>query len=194
MLGHVVRKATNSLACAGLCLIPYDPKRKAMLGLVTLFNFCYLSGKPKLNGAYKLTLDTILFNFTVFGAPSWESESVMPTLCSGSTVFIGKSLFRPGWPRGCCTLLRCAPTHRFVQLLHCVLVDIAKYTCPNPSSPTPSPYPPLPHHSHLQHHPIDCDLRPGLVFLARSGIIASASILYLLVSCLDDTATPTTML
>jgi len=35
---------------------------------------------------------------------------------------------------------------------------------------------------------------PGLVFLARSGIIASASILYLLVSCLDDTATPTTML
>jgi len=34
---------------------------------------------------------------------------------------------------------------------------------------------------------------PGLVFLARSGIIALASILYLLVSCLN-TATPSTMI
>ena len=66
--------------------------------------------------------------------------------------------------------------------------------------PPDAPHYPYHYHHYHQSCPkpslvvllIDFDHRPGLVFLARSGIIASASILYLLVSCIHTT-TPTTI-
>ena len=134
MLAHVFRKATL-LHVLGFFAIYHVTQKEKPCWVWQLCSSSAIS-LGNLGGMEPMKLDTILFCYTVFGAPSYESESVMPILCSGSTVFIGKSLFRPGWPRGCCTLLRCAPTHRFVQLLHCILVDITKYTCPNPSSPS----------------------------------------------------------
>merc|ERR1711971_859366 len=83
-----------------------------------LFDHClflprYLSCPPPIHLCF-LQLPLPRFSYGLISCEITPLEA-------GSSVFIGKSIFRPGWPRGSCSFLRCAPTHRFVQLFNCIL-------------------------------------------------------------------------